>query len=283
MAVASDSGYIWKVLHLPLEFFSQRNAGDIMARGDADAPIAQRVVGQLAPLLINGAMLLVYLVLMVSYSPLLAAVGVVSCATATRSWSSIAAASSSGAVTTSSSRRTAPTRASSQRNRGGYGLARKPDRGARARRRGEARPGAACALRCGRRQAHCRPRLVHGALARRERLRRRRRRGDGGLHGARHGGPARERGGLRACHRGRGRGHRGAARHAARGRPLLPGAPGGRQGARDGAYRHVAQPSHPGGGHRAFVPVGRASRASSSTTPPNAPAGSTRSSRASRR
>lgn len=79
MAVSSNASFFWKVLHLPMEFFSQRMAGDIVSRAQSNASIAQQVVGQLAPLLINGVMLIVYLVIMVTYSPLLAAVGITSC------------------------------------------------------------------------------------------------------------------------------------------------------------------------------------------------------------
>ena len=79
MAVSSNASFFWKVLHLPMEFFSQRMAGDIVSRAQSNASIAQQVVGQLAPLLINGVMLIVYLVIMVAYSPLLASVGIASC------------------------------------------------------------------------------------------------------------------------------------------------------------------------------------------------------------
>ena len=78
MSVVSNASFIWKVLHLPMEFFSQRMVGDVVARAGSNAQVAQRMVGQLAPLLINFAMLLVYLFIMVSYSPILAAIGVAS-------------------------------------------------------------------------------------------------------------------------------------------------------------------------------------------------------------
>ena len=80
MAVSSNASFMWKVLHLPMEFFSQRMAGDIVSRAATNAGIAQSVVGTLAPLLINAVMLVVYLVIMVTYSPLLAAVGIASSA-----------------------------------------------------------------------------------------------------------------------------------------------------------------------------------------------------------
>lgn len=78
MAVASNASFMWHVLRLPMEFFSQRMAADITSRAATNATIAQTLVGTLAPLAINGVMLVVYLVIMVTYSPLLAAIGVVS-------------------------------------------------------------------------------------------------------------------------------------------------------------------------------------------------------------
>lgn len=80
VAVASSASFFWHILHLPLEFFSQRSAGDIMARAQTDAAIARSLVGILAPLLVNAAMLAAYLVLMVTYSPVLSAIGVASVA-----------------------------------------------------------------------------------------------------------------------------------------------------------------------------------------------------------
>lgn len=78
MAVVSDASFMWKVLHLPMNFFSQRALGDIAARYTTNATIAESVVSTLAPLIVNFAMLAVYLVIMVSYSPLLAAIGIAS-------------------------------------------------------------------------------------------------------------------------------------------------------------------------------------------------------------
>lgn len=78
MAVSSNSSFIWHVLRLPMEFFSQRMAADITARASTNASIAQTLVGALGPLAINGIMLVVYLVIMVTYSPLLASIGIVS-------------------------------------------------------------------------------------------------------------------------------------------------------------------------------------------------------------
>ncbi len=78
MAVMGNSGYMWKVLRLPMEFFSQRMAGDIQQRKAANASIASEIVNTLAPLFINGCMMVFYLVVMVRYSWLLTLVGLAS-------------------------------------------------------------------------------------------------------------------------------------------------------------------------------------------------------------
>ena len=78
LAVIGSSTFLWKVLHLPMSFFSQRMAGDIQARQEANASIAEVLVDTLAPLALNTAMMIFYLVIMLGYSPLLTMVGLAS-------------------------------------------------------------------------------------------------------------------------------------------------------------------------------------------------------------
>ena len=66
MAVVSNSSFMWKVLHLPMEFFSQRMAGDLSARAATNTTIAASLVKQLAPLLLNFVLLVLYAVVMVA-------------------------------------------------------------------------------------------------------------------------------------------------------------------------------------------------------------------------
>ena len=80
IAVRTSASLFWRILHLPMEFFSQRSAGDLVARVDSGSTVAAQLVGVLSPLLVNAAMVVLYLVLMVAYSPVLAAVGVASIA-----------------------------------------------------------------------------------------------------------------------------------------------------------------------------------------------------------
>lgn len=77
-AVTGSSSYLWKVLHLPMEFFSQRMAGDIQQRQGMNASASGSLVNLFAPLLIDIAMMVFYLAVMLRYSPLLTFVGVLS-------------------------------------------------------------------------------------------------------------------------------------------------------------------------------------------------------------
>ena len=78
MAAVGSSTYMWKVLNLPMEFFSQRYAGDIQGRQTSNASIANTLINTFAPLLLNTAMMVIYLVLMLRYSLILTAIGLFS-------------------------------------------------------------------------------------------------------------------------------------------------------------------------------------------------------------
>lgn len=78
LAIIGNSTYFWKVLHMPMEFFSQRMTGDIQQRMGTNAGIAKTLVDIFGPLFINAGMMLFYLVVMIRYSPILTLVGLVS-------------------------------------------------------------------------------------------------------------------------------------------------------------------------------------------------------------
>jgi len=78
MAIIGNATYMWKVLRLPQEYFSQRYAGDIQMRKDSNAQIAQQIVGTIAPLGINTVMMIFYLIVMMRYSWLLTLIGLFS-------------------------------------------------------------------------------------------------------------------------------------------------------------------------------------------------------------
>lgn len=74
-AVAA-SKFFWHLLHLPVEFYSQRRVGDLQQRQAANETIAMTVVQQLAPSAMNCVLIILYLIVMVIYSVPLALVGV---------------------------------------------------------------------------------------------------------------------------------------------------------------------------------------------------------------
>ncbi len=77
MAMIGSSTYMWKVLRLPMEFFSQRMGGDIQLRQSSNASIASTLVNTFTPLLLNTFMMIFYLVVMLRYSVMLTLVGII--------------------------------------------------------------------------------------------------------------------------------------------------------------------------------------------------------------
>ena len=78
MAIEGNAGYMWKILRLPMDFFSQRMTGDIMMRQSTNATIAGTLVQTVAPLALNTVMMLFYLIVMLRYSVLMTLVGIAS-------------------------------------------------------------------------------------------------------------------------------------------------------------------------------------------------------------
>ena len=77
IAVVSSSKFMRHLLHLPVGFYAQRMVGDLQHRQQSNETIAFTMVTQLAPTLINSAMLILYLVVMIRYSLPLTLVGVI--------------------------------------------------------------------------------------------------------------------------------------------------------------------------------------------------------------
>ncbi len=77
MSIVGSSEYMWKVLRMPMEFFSQRMAGDILQRQSTNASIASTLVNTLTPLLLNTIMMFFYLFVMLRMSVILTCVGLV--------------------------------------------------------------------------------------------------------------------------------------------------------------------------------------------------------------
>ena len=78
LAMYGESSYMWKVLRMPMEFFSQRMAGDIQSRKESNATVASNLVNVFAPLILQAGMLVFYLVVMLRYSVVLTMIGVAS-------------------------------------------------------------------------------------------------------------------------------------------------------------------------------------------------------------
>ena len=76
MAIEGNSSYMWKILRLPMDFFGQRYAGDILARKRENAEIARNIAEILAPIAINAAMMVFYFIAMLRYSRVLTLISV---------------------------------------------------------------------------------------------------------------------------------------------------------------------------------------------------------------
>ena len=76
MSVTGSASFMWKVLRMPMEFFSQRMAGDIQQREGSNASIAGNLVNTFAPLALNTIMMVFYLVVMLRYSWIPTLVGI---------------------------------------------------------------------------------------------------------------------------------------------------------------------------------------------------------------
>ncbi|MCC8152396.1 MAG: NHLP family bacteriocin export ABC transporter peptidase/permease/ATPase subunit [Lachnospiraceae bacterium] len=75
LAVVGSTSFMWHVLRLPMEFFSQRMAGDIQNRKASNTDVAKSMIETLAPLALKAAMMVFYLVVMLRYSVLLSLLG----------------------------------------------------------------------------------------------------------------------------------------------------------------------------------------------------------------
>lgn len=78
LAIVANSSFLWHVLRMPMEFFSQRMAGDIAMRQSLNEGIANALISTFAPLVLQTGMMVFYLAAMLRYSVLLTAVGVAS-------------------------------------------------------------------------------------------------------------------------------------------------------------------------------------------------------------
>lgn len=76
LSIVANSEYMWHILRTPMDFYSQRMAGDIANRQRQNENVAKELIQTFAPMLMNAAMLVIYLFVMIRYSIPLAVVGV---------------------------------------------------------------------------------------------------------------------------------------------------------------------------------------------------------------
>ncbi len=76
MSVYGTTSYMWKLFNLPMDFYSQRYAGDILSRRSGNASISNSLIYTFAPLALNAAMMVFYLAVMLKNSVQLTLVGV---------------------------------------------------------------------------------------------------------------------------------------------------------------------------------------------------------------
>lgn len=75
MELEANANFFWHILRLPMDFFSQRYLGDIILRQKSNQSISSTLVQNFAPLALNMAMLVLYLVFMFKYSIVLTIIG----------------------------------------------------------------------------------------------------------------------------------------------------------------------------------------------------------------
>lgn len=75
MSTNSGMMFMWHVLRMPVEFFSQRYAGDISSRQDSNDTVVKVLCQKVAPIILNVIMIGVYFSVLIYYSWSMALVG----------------------------------------------------------------------------------------------------------------------------------------------------------------------------------------------------------------
>ncbi len=74
--LTSSATFMWHVLRLPMEFFSQRYVGDIVSRQESTATIALTLIKKIAPIFIKTISIFMYLFFMLRWSWVLTLIGI---------------------------------------------------------------------------------------------------------------------------------------------------------------------------------------------------------------
>ncbi len=77
MSVNSGVMFMWHVLRMPVEFFSQRYVGDISARQGSNDSIAAGICQTVAPIFLNIIMAIIYLCIILYYNWYMSLIGIV--------------------------------------------------------------------------------------------------------------------------------------------------------------------------------------------------------------
>ena len=76
MSAVANTSFLWHILRLPVEFFEQRMAGDIVQRQQSNKDITNTLINTFTPLILDFGAMVLNLVIMINYSPILALVGI---------------------------------------------------------------------------------------------------------------------------------------------------------------------------------------------------------------
>ena len=76
LALTSSARFLWHVFRLPMEFYTQRYAGDLANRVASNDKVAQLLSGQLATAVVNTVSVAFYAVLLYLYDPVLTGISV---------------------------------------------------------------------------------------------------------------------------------------------------------------------------------------------------------------
>lgn len=80
MTMVSGYGFLRHILRLPVSFFDQRYAGDLVERMDSNTSVNDFLAGELAETVLNIFVAVFYLIILIFYSPLMTAVGLINTA-----------------------------------------------------------------------------------------------------------------------------------------------------------------------------------------------------------
>ena len=75
LTIGGSSRFMWHVLHLPMEFFQQRYAGEVASRAQFNETVASTLTGQAATAVLDVAVALFYLALLFQYNVSLTLIG----------------------------------------------------------------------------------------------------------------------------------------------------------------------------------------------------------------